>query len=185
MHYPLCIILTVLVFPIFSPLQANAANELHDQSVEPPSPFSSALKTLQGQINHTFQDIGLLRRAMTHASYSEENNKALSVLGTFIIETSVSLHYLRKNIDISGKDLSRRVAEISKVNSSCAVDAMRLGLHKVIRVSPKTDSSAPAVVCSGFRAIFGAVAIDTGKSDDAKKVFWYVHGSDIGRAVAL
>ncbi|RVW52838.1 Protein nuclear fusion defective 2 [Vitis vinifera] len=122
---------------------------------------------------------------MTHSSFSEENNKALSILGASTIETSVSLQYLKKDIEASAKDLNRRISEISQVESSCAVDAMRLGLQKVIRVSPKTNASTPAVVCGAFRAIFGAIAMDTGKSDDAGKVFWSVHGSEVGGAAAL
>lgn len=135
--------------------------------------------------SYTFQSIDLLRRAMTHSSFSEENNKALSILGASAIETSVSLQFLKKDIDASAKDLNHRILEISQVESSCAVDAIRLGLQKVIRVAPKTNSSAPAVVCGAFRAIFGAVAMDTGKSDDAGKVFWNVHGSEVGGAAAL
>jgi dsRNA-specific ribonuclease len=135
--------------------------------------------------SYTFQSIGLLRRAMTHGSFSEENNRALSILGANVIETFVSLRSLGTDIDISAKELNRRIAEISTVESSCLVDGMRLGLQKVVRVSPKTNSSTPAVVCGAFRAIFGAIAIDTGKSDDAGKVFWSVHGGNVGGAFAF
>lgn len=62
------------------------------------------------------------------------------------------------------------------MDSSCALDGNRLGLERVIRVSPKTDASNSAIVCGGFRAIFGAVAIDSGMVDEAIKVFWKVHG---------
>ncbi|KAI3684540.1 hypothetical protein L6452_33764 [Arctium lappa] len=140
------------------------------------SSFSVALETLQKHINYEFQNIGLLRRAMTHSSYSEENNKAFSILGENIIATTVSLRLLTKDVDISSKDLSDRVSEISKVETSCAVDGMRLGLQNVVRVSPKTNSSTPSVVCGAFRAIFGAIALDTGKTDDAGDVFLVVHG---------
>lgn len=135
--------------------------------------------------SYTFQSIGLLRRAMTHGSFSEENNRALSILGANVIETFVSLRLLGTDIDISAKELNRRIEEISTVESSCLVDGMRLGLQKVVRVSPKTNSSTPAVVCGAFRAIFGAIAIDTGKSDDAGKVFWRVHGGNVGGASAF
>jgi len=36
------------------------------------------------------------------------------------------------------------------------------------------------VVCSAFRAMFGAIALDIGKSDDAGDIFWNVHGGDVG-----
>ena len=136
-------------------------------------------------LSYTFKSIGLLRRAMTHASFSEENNKALSILGGSVIETTVSFQLLSKDIDVSAKELNRRISQVANVESSCAVDGMRLGLHKVVRVSPKTNSSAPSVVCGAFRAIFGAIAIDTGKSDAAGSVFWNLHGGELGNALAM
>ena len=133
---------------------------------------------------YNFKNIELLRRAMTHSSFSEENNKALSILGSNVIATAVSMGYLVENIDISPKELNRHVAEFSQVETSCAVDGKRLGLHKVVRVSPKTDASASSVVCGAFRAVFGAIAIDAKNSDDAGKFFWGVHGSGkVGKAV--
>lgn len=149
------------------------------------SPFSTALETLQKQIGYNFQNLGLLRRAMTHASFSEENNRALSVLGAYLIQTSVCLKVLGRDADISSKELNRRISEISNVESSCLVDGLRLGLQKVVRVSPKVNSSAPPVLCGAFRALFGAIAIDTGKSDDAGKVFLSVHGGDLVGALAM
>ena len=130
--------------------------------------------------SYPFQNMSLLRRAMTHASFSEENNRALSILGVNVIETSVSLRLLINDIDISSKELNRRLAEISKVESSCTSNGMQLGLQKVVRVSPKTNSSTPAVVCGAFRAIFGAIAIDVGKLDAAGNIFWKVYGGDVG-----
>ncbi|KAL2321862.1 hypothetical protein Fmac_026241 [Flemingia macrophylla] len=149
------------------------------------SPFSTALETLQKQLRYTFTSIDLLRRAMTHPSFSEENNKAFAILGAAVIETSAAFHLLSKDVDLSPKDLNRRLSQITSVESSCAVDGMRLGLHKVVRVSPKTNSSAPAVVCAAFRAIFGAIAIDAGKSDDAGNVFWSLHGADLGISLPI
>lgn len=122
---------------------------------------------------------------MTHASFSEENNRALSILGMSIIETSVSFQCLLDDNDISSKALNRAIAEVSNVESSCAVDGMRLGLHNAIRVSPKTNSTTPAIVCGAFRAIFGAIALDSGKSDDAGNVFWNVHSRTGGLTASL
>ncbi|KAL2936022.1 Protein NUCLEAR FUSION DEFECTIVE 2 [Bienertia sinuspersici] len=139
------------------------------------SPFSAALETLQKQIDYTFNRIHLLRRAVTHASFSEENNRALSILGISIVETSVSFQYLQNDIDISSDTLNHEIQQVCNVESSCAVEGMRLGLHKVIRVSHNTNSTTPAIVCGAFRAIFGAIAIDSGKPDVAGKVFWNVH----------
>lgn len=106
-------------------------------------------------------------------------------MGASVIETSVSLTSLSIDIDTSAKILNRRIAEISKVEGSCDLDGMQLELHKIVRVSRKTNSTAPALVCGTFRAIFGAIAIDKGNSDEAARVFWHVHAGGNGRAVAM
>ncbi|PRQ17342.1 putative ribonuclease III [Rosa chinensis] len=178
-------VITIFVFAIVPHIQGFAISEQDGKISMRSSPFETALVTLQRQIGYNFQKISLLRRAMTHASFSEENNKALSILGGNIIDTSASLRLLKKNIEISSKEMNRRISEISKVESSCAADGLQLGLHKVVRVSPKTNSSAPAVVCGAFRAIFGAIALDVGKSDDAGSIFWAVHGGEVGGVMAI
>ncbi|XP_010678735.2 protein NUCLEAR FUSION DEFECTIVE 2 [Beta vulgaris subsp. vulgaris] len=170
-----CFAILSLLMATSSAIQIGARDEVSKDVITKYSPFSTALETLQKQINYTFDRIDLLRRAMTHASFSEENNRALSILGTSIIETSVSFRYLLDDIDTSSKSLNLKIAEVCNVESSCSVDGMRLGLHKVVRVSHNTNSTTPAIVCGSFRAIFGAVALDSGNSDDAAKVFWNVH----------
>lgn len=118
---------------------------------------------------------------MTHPSFSEENNRALSILGASAVQTFVAMRYLQKDIDIPAKELSRRMAEIANVEKSCSLDGMRLGLEKIVRVAPKSNVSE-SVICGAFRAIFGAIALDAGKTDDAGSVFWNVHHGHEGFA---
>ncbi|XP_021890873.1 protein NUCLEAR FUSION DEFECTIVE 2 [Carica papaya] len=180
-------VFTFLVSAVFCSLlsQVYAVNEPYEPRIKlPSSPFSAAIKALQKQIGYEFESVGLLRRAMTHPSYSEENNKALSILGVHIIETAVSLRYLGKDVDTSAGDLNHRISEISEVVSSCANDGRGLGLEKVVRVSSKTNSSIPGVVCGAFRAMVGAIALDSEKSDDAGRIFWTLH-REVGKATVL
>ncbi|KAJ8772928.1 hypothetical protein K2173_028105 [Erythroxylum novogranatense] len=165
-------VFTLLSILILSYSQVFAGRELVGGRIKPSSsPFSSALEILQKQIGQVWFFLVFFLfvlfmsplTAMTHSSFSEENNKALSILGSSVIDTSVSLHSLAKDIDMSPK----------------------IGVTKVVRVSPKTNSSMPSVVCGAFRAIFGAIAIDTGKSDDAETVFWSVHGGKVGKALSI
>ncbi|XP_077237791.1 protein NUCLEAR FUSION DEFECTIVE 2-like [Tasmannia lanceolata] len=171
----LCFFL-VFSFLLRTSLTQELGNELSSPKTNA-SPFSTALETLQKQIGYDFQTVDLLRRAMTHSSYSNENNRALSILGLDVIQTSISLHYLQRNLDASAKDLSRRISEMSG-GDSCASDGYRLGLQNVVRVSTKTNSSTESVVCGAFRAIFGAAAIDSSSADDAGNVFWKFQGGD-------
>ncbi|XP_047259588.1 protein NUCLEAR FUSION DEFECTIVE 2-like [Capsicum annuum] len=173
----------LLALALYSSPQARANPSL---SIRPTSPFSIALETLQNQIQYTFQDVELLRRALTHASYSGENNRALSILGEKVIEGPVSLQLLSKDIDMPPKDLNRVIVDLSSnVVSSCVADGGRLGLQKIIRVSRKTNLSAPAVVCGAFRAVFGAIAIDKSSLDSAGKVFLTIHGKGMEKAMAM
>ncbi|KAG7598385.1 Ribonuclease III domain [Arabidopsis suecica] len=182
----LLLIVVIGIFSSFSQVQVQETSAINLRIELFSSPFATDLATLQTQIGYKFNNTNLLRRAMTHASFSQENNKALSIFGTHIIETSVSLQLLAKDIDISSKALSRLIAQVSNVESSCALDGDRLGLGKIIRVSTKTDASNSAILCTGFRAIFGAIAIDAGMVDKAIKVFWKVHGGDrAGRLVSM
>ncbi|KAM7261581.1 hypothetical protein ACFE04_020658 [Oxalis oulophora] len=48
-------------------------------------------------------------------------NKALTILGTHTIDTSVSLVTLKNEIHISAKDLNSKLSEISKVETSCSI----------------------------------------------------------------
>lgn len=108
---------------------------------------------------------------MTHSSYSEENNKALSILGESVIETSLALQSLIKDVDISSKDLNNLISEVSKVEGLCNSEGVRFGLQNIVRVARNTNATAPSVVCGAFRALFGAVAIDAGSSDEAGEVY--------------
>ncbi|XP_043703660.1 protein NUCLEAR FUSION DEFECTIVE 2 [Telopea speciosissima] len=165
---------TIVSFSSF--LQGGSADyEHHISTSKRSSPFEVALENLQKQLGYEFQSRGLLRRAMTHPSFSGENNKALSILGAGVIETSVALSSISRNAEISTKDLNRRIIDIFEVNS-CAADGLALGLQNVVRVSRKTNASMPVVVCGAVRAVFGAVAIDATTVDVASKVFWTVHG---------
>ncbi|KAK2409091.1 protein NUCLEAR FUSION DEFECTIVE [Trifolium repens] len=149
------------------------------------SPLSSDLETLQEKLGYNFTSSNLLIRAITHASFSQENNKAFSIAGATIIETTVSFNVLSKDVDISAKELNRVLSLNSNVESSCAVDGMLLGLSKVVRVSSKTNSSSTAVLCGAFRSIFAAIAIDSGKLDTAGNAFSKVHHGDLGVYAAM
>nr|DAD30995.1 TPA_asm: hypothetical protein HUJ06_009846 [Nelumbo nucifera] len=162
-------IFIVFAFSSCTPPQGGAGN------LEDLSRFSNALEALQKQIGYKFKNIEPLRRAVTHPSYSGENYRALAILGMNVIQTSASLRYLQRDIEMSAKELNRRVTDVSEMQSSCAADALRLGLDKVVRVSRKTDSTLPSVLCGAYRAIFGAIALDMGKADAAGSVFWDVH----------
>ncbi|KMZ56577.1 hypothetical protein ZOSMA_93G00410 [Zostera marina] len=113
---------------------------------------------------------------MTHSSYSIDNYRPFSILGLHVVEVSTSLRSIQKDPNVSPKDLTVRVTADTNAEA-CAKDGLKLGIHKLVRVSPKTNASETSVVCGAFRAIFGAVALDSGMVDSAGKAFQHVvHG---------
>ncbi|CAN6477579.1 unnamed protein product [Victoria cruziana] len=137
------------------------------------SPFSVALENLQKQIGYEFKDVGILRRAMTHPSFSEENHKTLGVAGVYFTQSAIAFRYLSNDLEISSADLSSKITKMSD-GSACSRDGLALGLEKVVRVAHKAN--ATSAVCSAYRALYAAIALDSGTVDSAISIFWKNHG---------
>jgi dsRNA-specific ribonuclease len=135
------------------------------------SPFDAALAALQKQIGYAFRSPDLLRRAMTHASYSRENGRALAVLGLAASQSAAALRALAADRDASASAVSRRTSEAAG-EAACAAAGARAGIPSIVRVAGGTKASAPSVVCGALRALVGAVAVDNGTADAAGEVFW-------------
>uniref|UniRef100_A0A0D9W1J8 RNase III domain-containing protein n=1 Tax=Leersia perrieri TaxID=77586 RepID=A0A0D9W1J8_9ORYZ len=138
------------------------------------SPFDAALATLQKQIGYEFRSPDLLRRAMTHASYSRENGRALAVLGLAAAQSAASLRALAADHDASASAVSRRARDAS-AESACAAAAARVGIPSIVRVAAGTKATAAPVVCGALRALVGAVAVDANSTHAAEEVFWKLH----------
>ncbi|GLJ28778.1 hypothetical protein SUGI_0567410 [Cryptomeria japonica] len=129
----------------------------------------AAIKALQTKIRYQFKDQTLLILAITHASYSFDNNGALNVLGYNIIQAAISLHYVLNNSAIGSGDLHSKISELS----NCTVlskDAFDLQLHDLIKVAPKINPKKQSILCGCYRALFGAIGADA-NLDVAKEKF--------------
>ncbi|KAM0928689.1 hypothetical protein ACQ4PT_002636 [Festuca glaucescens] len=135
------------------------------------SPFDAALAALQKQIGYAFQSPDLLRRAMTHASYSRENGRALAVLGLAASQSAAALRALTADRDASPSAVSRATRDAAG-EAACAAAGARAGIPAIVRVAGGTKASAAPVVCGAVRALVGAVAVDNGTADAAAEVFW-------------
>lgn len=81
--------------------------------------------------------------------------------------------------------MNNQLSLISNVDSYCVVDGLHLGLHKVVRVLPKTNSSSTVMVCGAFWSIFVVISLDARNSDIVGNVFLTVHDRDLGFVVAM
>lgn len=158
---------------LFMILSISQAYSLVEQKIHPvmKAPYTSGMEELQSKIKYQFKDKLLLARAMTHASFSQDNNGALNILGSEIIEAAISFRYLSKNSTISKGDLTLQTARLSNCGALLK-DAFDLQLHELIRVAPKVDPKAKIVACGCYRSLFGAIGVDAKNIDVAREKFW-------------
>lgn len=130
--------------------------------------------------SYQFKNRELHLRALTHSSYSKENNKALSILGESIIETFAAMRSLTNDLYKSTNDLYKSSRDLNKILKEtvvnkilketvedCPMSGKRLRLHEKVMVSSSTDASNPSVVCGALKSMVGATALDSGEPDKA------------------
>ncbi|KAG0491313.1 hypothetical protein HPP92_004268 [Vanilla planifolia] len=91
-------------------------------------------ETLQKQIEYQFHSVDLLRQAMTHPSYSIENNHALSLLGLHAIESAAALRLLSTDRVATAADVEAQIKKITS-KDACVSGAKGLLLEKLVRVA--------------------------------------------------
>ena len=79
------------------------------------------------RIGYRFNDPGLLRRALTHRSYSTTNNERLEFLGDSVVNCTIALELYHKFPQLSEGELSRLRASLVNQPSLFA-NAQRFGV---------------------------------------------------------
>lgn len=165
-----CLALFLII--CISQAYSHVEQEIHPVLKEP---YTSSIEDLQTKIKYQFKDKVLLTKALTHASFSHDNNGALNILGTEIIKAAISFRYVWKNYTISKGDLNFQMSNLSNCDA-VSNDAFDMQLHELIRVAPKVDPKAKIVVCGCYRSLFGAIGVDAKNLDVAKEKFWIRQG---------
>ncbi len=143
----------------------------------------SPLESLQTALGYTFRDDQLLRQAMVHRSYLNENpdfalghNERLEYLGDAVLELVVSDHLYRHYPNPEG-DLTNWRASIVNAKSLSEV-AKELDLDKWLMLSrgeakDKQSKARQNIHANAVEAIIGALYLDGGT--DPAKVFIETH----------
>ncbi|HEY4000725.1 MAG TPA: ribonuclease III domain-containing protein, partial [Candidatus Xenobia bacterium] len=141
------------------------------EASEPPAPsLEDRLHALQERLDVRFQDVGLLREAMTHESYSHEHgmessNERLEFLGDAVLGLAVG-HYLfvtwpdqregqltrLKSMVVSAGFLARRARELD------------LGAYLILGKGEAASGGRQrgSVLADALEALIGAIFIDQG-----------------------
>jgi ribonuclease-3 len=137
------------------------------------------LRELARRIGHPFSDLGLLDRALTHASLANEtldpevvDNEPLEFLGDAVLGMLVTDILHRRDPDGSEGEKSRRRAQLVSA-ASLARHAAELGLPEMLRLGRGEEKTGgrekTALWANAFEAVVAAVYLDGGF--DAARAF--------------
>jgi len=132
---------------------------------------------------HTFEDLALLEKALTHAStHAEQDNERLEFLGDAALDLIVAEELFARRPTLSEGAMTEIKAVVVSRPTLSAV-ARELGLERLAHLGPGLrDRALPASVLANlYEALLGAVFIDGGLVA-ARRVVFATLGEALERA---
>lgn len=120
---------------------------------------------LEKELAYSFKDLGLLKLALTHRSYSASHNERLEFLGDSVLNCAAAILLFDKFSEVDEGKLSRVRSHL--VRQDCLAQIGRnLSLEDVLSVGTgelKSSSTLKdSIVADAVEAIFGAILLDSG-----------------------
>ncbi|MGB4359941.1 MAG: ribonuclease III [Rhodoferax sp.] len=129
--------------------------------------MNADLVALQQRLQHPFADTSLLKRAVTHRSFSSDHNERLEFLGDSVLGVVVADMLYRRLQKLPEGDLSRVRANLVKQDTLHQL-ALSLGLPDVMLLGEGEMRSGgqkrPSILADALEALIGAVYLDAGFS---------------------
>jgi len=132
------------------------------------SEYEAYICSFQKEIDYTFQELRLLKEALTHPSYANEaglplHNQRLEFLGDAVLELVTSEKLFNENPDIKEGQLTRLRSRLVCRQTLCAW-AKRVGLPRLLLLGRSIDRSGvtASMLADSAEAVFGAIFIDGG-----------------------
>lgn len=148
-----------------APVSATASQDV-------PASLEKMLARLEGEIGYSFRDRSLLRRALTHRSFANEqpeprpmHNEALEFLGDAVLEFLISAWLLELHPTQTEGTLSKlRAYAVSAVNLQKHAVRLRLGEYLLLnRGEEKTGGrTKAALLVDAYEALIAAIYLDGG-----------------------
>ena len=131
------------------------------------------LMRLQASLGYLFQDISLLKLALTHKSYAYEigksktgeYNERIEFLGDAILEHIISdMLYMQKPVLSEGEMTKKRAAIVCEASLSAAMRRMEGQEYIYLGKCEKTTNGKRknAIIADAFESIIGAIYLDGG-----------------------
>ncbi len=129
-------------------------------------------------LGHRFNDLELLRRALTHRSFGASHNERLEYLGDSVVNCAVALELYHRYPALPEGELSRLRANLVNQQSLAAI-AVRFSFGEQLRLGEGEVKSGgarrPSMLADAVEAVIGAVFLDGG-FDAARKVVRVLFG---------
>lgn len=122
------------------------------------------LTKLQEILDYNFNDIALLKLALTHRSYDRQNNERLEFVGDGILDYVIAMNLYNRYPHLAEGNLSKIRAAL--VNQNMLVEiATKIGLGQFLYLGPGEERSGgrkrPSILADCLEALFAAVAFDS------------------------
>jgi ribonuclease-3 len=155
--------------------------------------MSGDVQRLQGRIGYVFRDPALLERALTHASWLQDNpaspgnNQRLEFLGDSVLQLVLTEALFALFPEGREGDLTKRRAILGKGEFLAGL-AREIGLDATLRLGANEEATGgrgrDAALEDAFEALVGAVDLDGGL-DGARAVVLRIYGDLAGRLALL
>tara|TARA_Y100000766_G_scaffold36381_1_gene26154 strand:+ start:4515 stop:5174 length:660 start_codon:yes stop_codon:yes gene_type:complete len=118
------------------------------------------MKDLFFKLGYSFKDTELAQIALTHKSFSQENNERLEFLGDAILNLFISetLYNELKDID-EGKLTRVKASLVSRENLNSLAES--LDLHKYVRIGKGEKLDGNSILGNALEAVVGAIFLDS------------------------
>ena len=122
------------------------------------------LLLLQEQLNYNFDNINLLKKALTHKSYSKDNYERLEFVGDGILDYAIALELYNKFNTLDEGSLSKLRSTL--VNQQTLVDiAQKISLGSYLYLGDGEEKTngrqRPSILADSLEAIFAAINFDS------------------------
>ncbi|MBQ9124878.1 MAG: ribonuclease III [Acholeplasmatales bacterium] len=130
--------------------------------------MNNLLNELEEALGYKFNDIELLRIALTHSSYANENslecNERMEFLGDAVLELCMS-KYLYNSLDLDEGVLTKTRAK-AVCEEALNIYAKKIDLPKYLFLGNGEELTGgrkrPAIIADAYEAVLGAIFLDGG-----------------------
>ena len=130
--------------------------------------MNNLLNELEDALGYKFNDIELLKTALTHSSYANENslecNERMEFLGDAVLELCMS-KYLYNSLDLDEGVLTKTRAK-AVCEEALNIYAKKIDLPKYLFLGNGEELTGgrkrPAIIADAYEAVLGAIFLDGG-----------------------